>query len=361
MRRQVPLRHLLSALALLLTLLITIAYLYGSVLGESVTRRPIHVTVAMNQTGGLFEGSGVAYRGVRVGKVDDIRLDGSGVSARISIDPGTKIPADSAAAVRTLSPAGEQFLDFQPSSSGGPFLHSGSHVAASRTSTPASVASTLSAVDRLMGEVDDKDLTTVLDELHAALSNPDDLGRIVTSGSNVLHTLDADWPETLRVAQNGQTVLTTANDEGDDFRTFAASAKDLAASLKAYDPRLRTILDDTPAQIEQIRLFTSVLGLRLPTVLRDLDSLTEILAARDPHLRELLKTFPTGLGSLAGTVQDGRIQTAMLVSAGDVCSYGVEEQSPKTDQRNPVVSGRSCTAAFTGGQRSAQHAPPSTR
>jgi phospholipid/cholesterol/gamma-HCH transport system substrate-binding protein len=92
-----------------------------------------------------------------------------------------------------------------------------------------------------------------------------------------------------------------------------------------------------------------------------MDSITEILAARDPHLRELLKTFPTGLGRLADTVKDGRIQTEMLVSTGDVCSYGVKEESPKTDQRNPVVSGRSCTAAFTGGQRSSQHVPGSTR
>ena len=362
MRRQVPLKHVLSAFALLAMLLLTVVYLYGSILGESVTKRPIHVTVAMSQTGGLFEGSGVAYRGVRVGKVDSIRLDGTGVSARISIDPGTKIPADSAAAVRTLSPAGEQFLDFQPSSAGGPYLHTGSNVAESRTSTPASVSSTLSAVDRLMSEVDDKDLTTVLDELHAALANPDDLGKIVTSGSNVLRTLDASWPTTLRLAQNGHTVLRTTNDEADDFRTFASSAHDLAASLKAYDPKLRTIFDDTPAQIEQIRLFTSVLGLKLPTVLRDLDSLTEILAARDPHLRELLRTFPTGLGGLADTVKDGRIQTTMLVSSGDVCSYGVsQEESPKSDQRNPVVRGRSCTAAFAGGQRSSQHVPPSTR
>ena len=165
MRRQVPLKHVLSAFALLGMLLLTVVYLYGSILGESVTKRPIHVTVAMSQTGGLFEGSGVSYRGVRVGKVDSIRLEGTGVSARISIDPGTRIPADSAAAVRTLSPAGEQFLDFQPSSAGGPYLRTGSNVAESRTTTPASVASTLSAVDRLMSEVDDKDLTTVLDEL----------------------------------------------------------------------------------------------------------------------------------------------------------------------------------------------------
>lgn len=361
MRRQVPLKHLLSAFGLLGILLLTVAYLYGGILGESVTRRPLHVTVSMEQTGGLFEGSGVSYRGVRVGAVDDIRIDGSGVEVSVSIDPGTDIPRDSKAAVRTLSPAGEQFLDFQPGSGSGPYLRTGSRVAAVRTSTPTSVASTLSAVDRLMGQVDEKDLRIVLDELHQAVGEPDDLGRIVESGSSVLTTLDQIWPQTLRTLQNGRTVLRTGSDLSDEFETFATSADSLAAWMEDYDPKLRTILRDTPAQVEQMRLFVSVLGLKLPTVLADVESITGILADRDPHLRELLQVFPLGLGRLADTIEDGRLQTEMLVSPGEICSYGADEQSAKDPRRRPVQAGRTCTADFDGGRRSAEHVPEPIR
>lgn len=354
-------KHLLSAVALALLLVITTAHLYGGILGQSVVKRPIHVTVAMDRTGGLFERSGVSYRGVRVGSVDSIQLNGDAVSVRVSISPGTQIPADSKAVVRTLSPAGEQFLDFQPSSSGGPYLREGSAVAAPQTSTPASVASTLSAINSLMSGIDTENLTTVLDELNAAFSDPDDLGQIVESGSSLLRTLDDNWPATLRIVENSHTVLRTADESSDEFRTFATSAKDLTAWLKEYDPKARAILDDSPGQIEQLRLLTSVLSLKLPTVLTNLESLADILSARLPHLRELLATFPIGLGRLGDTVQDGRFRVNMLVSPGDVCAYGADERSPTDPVRAPVVSGRSCETAFNGGQRSAQHVPGPTR
>jgi phospholipid/cholesterol/gamma-HCH transport system substrate-binding protein len=361
MRRQVPAKHLVSAFGLLAILLVTVTYLYGGILGESVTKRPLHVTVSMERTGGLYEGSGVSYRGVRVGAVDDIRISGDGVEVAVSIDPDTRIPRDSAAVVRTLSPAGEQFLDFQPAGDSGPYLRSGSRVAAAKTSTPTSVASALTAVDRLMSQVDAQDLRTVLDELHAAFAKPEDLGRIVDSGSSILTTLDELWPQTLRTLQNGRTVLHTGSDLRDEFRTFATSAKSLTAWLDDYDPRLRAILVETPAQVEQMRRLVSVLGLKLPAVLGDIVSITDLLADRDPHLRALLQTFPTGLKRLADTIKDGRLQTEMLVSSGEVCSYGADERPPKDPQRRPVQTGHSCTVDFDGGQRSSSHVPGAGR
>ncbi|KQV73713.1 hypothetical protein ASC61_01050 [Aeromicrobium sp. Root344] len=361
MRRKVPVQHLVAAFGLLAILMVTVTYLYGGILGESVTQRPVRVTVAMERTGGLYEGSGVSYRGVRVGAVDHIEVAGDGVEATISIDPGTRIPSDSRAVVRTLSPAGEQFLDFQPASTSGPYLRSGSRVAAARTSTPTTVAATLSAVDRLMGQVDAKDLRTVLDELHAAFAEPEDLGSIVDSSRSILTTLDERWPETIRTLRNGRTVLRTGSDLGDEFSEFAGSAKSLTAWLEAYDPRLRQILETTPGQVDDMRRLVSVFALRLPGVLAQVASITDILADRDPHLRALLEAFPRGLARLADSIKDGRLQTEMLVSPGEVCSYGAEEQDAKDPGRRPVVPGRSCTVEFDGGQRASSHVPAVTR
>lgn len=361
MRRQVPAKHLISAFALLGIMLLTVTYLYGGILGEPVTKRPLVVTVSMERTGGLYEGSGVSYRGVRIGAVDDIRVAGAGVEVSVSIDPDTRIPRDSAAVVRTLSPAGEQFLDFQPAGGSGPYLRSGSRVAAVQTSTPISVASALTAVDRLMGQVDAKDLRTVLDELHAAFAAPEDLGRIVDSSSSILTTLDELWPQTLRTLLNGRTVLRTGSALRDEFRTFVSSAESLTAWLEGYDPRLRRILRDTPAQVDQMRELVSVFALKLPKVLGDIVSITDILEKRDPHLRALLQAFPTGLKRLADTVKDGRLQTEMLVSPGEVCSYGADERPAKEPERRRVQTGHGCTVEFDGGQRSSAHVPEAGR
>ena len=136
-------------------LVLTLVHLYTNVLGGSVGARPLHVDVALEETGGLFEGSGVAYRGVRVGSVSAIELTGDRRDGRRLAAPGLRVAADTAPSVRTLSPAGEQFLDLQPRRDGAPYLADGDRIAATHTVIPTSVAETLAAVDRLMGQVDD--------------------------------------------------------------------------------------------------------------------------------------------------------------------------------------------------------------
>ena len=344
-------------------LVLTVVHIYKNVLGGSVGARPLHVAVDLKETGGLFVGSGVTYRGVRVGSVKDVDLVGDHVEADISLNPGSRIPADTAAAVRTLSPAGEQFLDLQPRRSGAPYLADGAHIAASETSTPTSVADTLMSVDGLMQQVDDKELRIVLKELSVAFADPEDLGRVVSSGSELIQTLDTVWPQTLRTLQNGRTVLRTGVDTRNDFRDFAVSARSLAAWLKDYDPTLRRTIDATPAQLAELRRLTDDMVASLPELLREFADFTDIFARRDPHVRELLIQFPIGLAKLTDAFTGGRMQTNMLIANGEVCSYGVDDsQPPAGPDRAPAHEpDRECPASFPGQQRGSAHVPPPTR
>ena len=361
MRRSIPLKHKLGAMARAAVLVLTVVHLYTNVLGGSVGSRPLHVDVALEETGGLFEGSGVAYRGVRVGSVGRIDLTDDGVVADISLHPGSEVPADTAAVVRTLSPAGEQFLDLQPRRDGAPYLVDGDRIAATETAVPTSVAETLAAIDGLMGQVDAEKLRTVMDELNTAFADPDDLGRVITSSSELVETFDAAWPETLRTLKNSRTVLRTGVDTADDFKSFATSARSLSAWLKDYDPTLRSTLEATPGQLAELQRFSDDMVEALPPLLRDFAGLTDIFARRDPHLREMLIQFPLGLDGLVGAFEGGRMQTNMLVSDGEVCSYGVEDSNPQLTDRQPLDPDRSCPASFEGQQRGSAHAPGPTR
>lgn len=357
MKRRIQRKHLIAAVGLLGVFVATIAFLYGSILDGSITRRPVQVSVELEEAGGLFGGSGVAYRGVHVGKVESVRLDGGRIVARVNLHPDAKVPASSRAAVRTLSPAGEQYLDFQPTTATGPWLSSGDTVDAVRTTTPTSIATALESIESLMSQIDDKDLAVVLDELHVAFSEPDDLDRVLTSGTNIIDMLDESWPETLRTLENGRIVLRTGADSRDQFREVASSLQSLTASLEAYDPKLRTILDQTPQQVEEIRALTAAMAQVLPGFLTAADDLTGTLAVRDPHLRTLLNDFPVGLQRLADTIEEGFLRVNMLVSPGEVCSYGVDQPSPRSTDREPLVHGRQCTADFAGQQRGSAHVP----
>ncbi|MEJ7633825.1 MlaD family protein [Aeromicrobium sp.] len=361
MKRQISLKNLVSAGALLAILVLAVSYLYGGILNRSVTRSPDTFTVSLEVTGGLFPGSGVTYRGVRVGTVDDITLGEKGVTVKARLDTTRDIPADSAAVVRSLSPAGEQFLDIQPRTDGPPYLVDGHLFGRSDTATPTSVASAMRSMDGLLSQVDDEDVKVVLREMAVAFEDPDDLSRLMTEAESTIAMLDENWPATERVLVNGRTVLRTGVDKGDEFRDFAASAKSVAAWLRDYDPKLRSTLDDSPAQIAEVNRLVTDVSKKFPGFLDGTEGVTAIVAEREEHFRALLKAFPQGSGELASTLQGGSLRVDLVPTPSMVCDYGRDLDPPKQAQRRPVVTNLGCDPSFEAQQRGSAHTPPVRR
>jgi phospholipid/cholesterol/gamma-HCH transport system substrate-binding protein len=54
------------------------------------------------------------------------------------------------------------------------------------------------------------------------------------------------------------------------------------------------------------------------------------------------------------------MQTNMLISNGEVCSYGVDDSNPRDTTRAELDQDRSCPASFDGLQRGSAHAPGPT-
>ena len=79
------------------------------------------VSAEFSDSGGIFKGAEVTYRGVAVGRVSDMRLTDAGVEVELSIDPDApQIPASAAAAVANRSAVGEQYVDLRPTADPGP-------------------------------------------------------------------------------------------------------------------------------------------------------------------------------------------------------------------------------------------------
>ena len=81
-------------------------------------------------SGGIFAGGEVSYRGVRVGQVEKLKLTDAGVDVYLDIDNGyDDIPSDALAVVGNRSAVGEQYVELQPQSDGKPFLRDKSEIA----------------------------------------------------------------------------------------------------------------------------------------------------------------------------------------------------------------------------------------
>src|SRR5256885_4724576 len=108
----------------------------------------------LTETGGLFPGSDVTYRGVSVGKVGALRVTDTGVRAELHInDSAPKIPANLRAQVANLSAVGEEYVDLRPTGTSGPYLHAGDLIAQRATQVPAPVTNLLTSVNNFAASV----------------------------------------------------------------------------------------------------------------------------------------------------------------------------------------------------------------
>ena len=113
--------------AFLLITLLTVSVLSARYVGlyDRVAGGQFHVSADFEQSGGIFVGSEVSYRGVAVGRVDDLRLSKDGVIVDAKIQRGVQIPKDTVVVVENRSAVGEQYLDFQPAQCERPLLDGG--------------------------------------------------------------------------------------------------------------------------------------------------------------------------------------------------------------------------------------------
>ncbi|WP_232680181.1 MlaD family protein [Nocardioides sp. R-C-SC26] len=354
---------ILSAVGVGLVLVLCIAYIISGVLDRPLLERPDKVTVELTGAGGLFEGSSVTYRGVKAGRISEIRLSSTGVEAVAELTSGLDIPSNSRAVVRSLSPVGEQYLDFQPDSEEGPYLDDGDVVEASSTDIPRSLASTVIAVNDVLRQIDDTKLRSLLVELSTALDGSGkDLGQLVDDGRLLLEELDGVWPETEALLEDAAPVLDIAVDQGDDLRSLAGNAREFASFLRSYDPELDRFLQRAPGQISELQSLVDDVREVLPDFLSTGVSVTDIFALHDPHVRALLQSYELGLGTLARHVKDGHIQLSLILDKDPRCSYRDVRRDPRVAKKFPFYSEGHCPASFSTLQRGAAHAPgPVTR
>jgi phospholipid/cholesterol/gamma-HCH transport system substrate-binding protein len=117
-------------------------------------------------SGGIFTGAEVSYRGVTVGRVVRLRLTGSGVDVTLRIEKDFKdIPRDTRAVVANRSAVGEQFVDLQPQTRKRPYLQQGSTIPQSMTATPIAATTLVTDLDDTVESVNKKSLRTTVDEL----------------------------------------------------------------------------------------------------------------------------------------------------------------------------------------------------
>ena len=354
-------------LAFLVLSAVGIVYVASSFLGltDRLLGRGLTVDATLPSSGGLFTGSEVTYRGVKVGKVTAMDVTPRGLRVRMSLKDGTKIPLDTKMHVHNLSAVGEQYLDFEPPDDKPPYAKAGDVIHGDASSLPTSEETLLTQMNSMVGSVNRKDLSTVIGEagtMFRGTANP--LQRMVDSGSQFVDAAAASSQDTITLLDTGQTVLRTQARHEKDIQTFARGLADLTGTLRTSDKDIRTLLQGGPPAVREVNSLVKGLEPTLPVFLSNLVTTNQVLTANLPALEQMLVVFPHVIAAgFTGTPGDGYgyINLQFNNSVGP-CIKGYKPPSqwrPATDTSDGPIYPAQCKAGPPQDMRGYKYAPQS--
>lgn len=324
------------------------------------------VSAEFSDSGGIFKGAEVTYRGVRVGKVDELSLVEEGVSLDLRLEPGTKVPTGATAVVANRSAVGEQYVDLQPTREGEPFLASGAKIPRAQTAIPISPAELVVNLDDLVTSVNLEDLTVVIEELGLAFGNGggESLQKLLDDGDSLTRAAVDALPQTKALIRDGETALNTQRDVSGQFKSYSADLAKLSETLRTSDPDFRRLFANGNASANEVTDLIRKNRSDLPVLIENLVTVAQIQKVRLPGLRQILVTYPNVVaGGFTVVPGDGTSHFGLVTeTAPPPCREGYEGTSQRspfdTSRRTPnLEAGCSLPDGSASSVRGAQRAP----
>ncbi len=328
------------------------------------------VVVHLPESGGIFSGAEVDWRGVSVGRVAEMTVSETGVDVRLAIENGfDEIPADTLAVVANRSAVGEQYVDLQPRTATGPFLRRGSEIATADTRTPLATATLLADLSRTVDSVDRSSLRSVVHEFGVAFDGTgEDLGRIIDTSNSFIAAANDNFDVTTSLIRDADTVLRTQVRSGSAIRTFSKNLALFSGTLAASDADLRRVIDSGSATAQQLRSFLEENQVDLAGLINGLVTTGEVVVHRLPGVEQLLVVYPYVVeGGFTVVAKDPVTDLydahfgLVLTTDPPVCHRGYEStdtRPPQDGTNRPMNESAHCAEPATqSNARGAQNAP----
>lgn len=349
----------LSVAGLVLTLVVATTYLLIGALRVAPFATSYRVTLQLTESGGLLPNQDVALRGVRIGRVESLQITDRGVNAVASISSKVRIPANSVARVSALSPAGEQYINFEAESDAGPYLHDGSFIGLDHTGVPVSLAQLLGDADGLLAQVDPHKIELIKKELSLSKEGPNKLAAIVDGGTMLLSTLDSVLPETTSILRTSRVVLTLAADKNAGLAATTTDLNRTLAGVARMQAGYRRLTAQTPQSLSSIDNLFADNSETMVQLLGSLATASQLLYVRVPALNALFPNYRGSvLDAVASAFHDHGVWATAELYPRYACDYGTPTHPPSAADYYEPFMYTYCRDDDPGvGIRSAKNAP----
>jgi phospholipid/cholesterol/gamma-HCH transport system substrate-binding protein len=341
-----------------------IVYIAGTYLGlvDRILGRGITVHATLPTSGGLFEGSEVTYRGVKIGKVSAMNPTVDGVRVDLALEDGTQLPRGSKMYVHNLSAVGEQYLDFEPTDDKGPYVEAGDTLHGDADSLPVDEGDLLVELDQFVNSVDKKSLQVVVKELGEMFVDTGvPLQRLLDNGSRFVQEASDHTEETIQLLDTGERVLTTQQGESENIRSLSRDLRGITDALAASDDDLEQVLQGTPGTAREVDALLKDLAPTLPVLLGNAVSINQVVVSHLAGVEQLLVTYPRTISAgFTGTPGDGYGHVNLQFDNTPPCTQGYKPPNdwrPASDLTDSAIFPAQCTSGPPYVMRGPKYSP----
>lgn len=264
------------------------------------------VTAHFADSGGIYKGAEVDYRGVNVGAVGDMAVTPKGVDLKLDIKNKFKSIPDSGvlAVVANRSAVGEQYVDLRPCNDlqmadaaqctqGNSYLRNGSQISQDHTAIPISTAKFLGDTAATVGSIDQGALATSVKELGTAFAGTGNaLSQILDTSNSFVHLADKNFGVTTALIKDGNTVLSSQVGQADAIRSFARDLSLFSDTLAGANPDLIKLLQNGSAGAVELKSLFDKYGVDLGTLISQSLTTGQIIQQNIPGVRQVLILYP---------------------------------------------------------------------
>jgi len=321
-------------------------------------------------SGGIYAGAEVSYRGVRIGTVDELVVTEDGVDVRMDIEKDyDDIPRDSLAVVGNRSALGEQYVELQPLSNDKPYLAEKSEIPEANTRLPIPTTQLLTDVSNTVTSVDQDALKTTVRELGVAFEGTgEDLGQIIDTSNSFIEAANDNFDVTTSLIKDSNVVLRGQVGSATAIRSFAKNLSLFSGTLAGSDKDLRRLIDSGAVTATLLREFLQENGVEITDLINNLVTTGELVVRHLDGTEMILVMYPyaveEGFSVVAKDPNTGMYDAhfgLVMTTEPPVCHKGYEStdrRSPQDTGDRPMVMDAHCAEpASQSNARGAAHAP----
>lgn len=300
------------------------------------------VFATFDDTGGVFTGQEVTYRGVTVGRVGELRVVRDGVRIELVIERTyDRIPKQGTIArVMFKSAVGEQFVDLLPSRRSGPYFDDGDTIAKQDTRLPVQQEELLRLLDAVLSGVPPESIGNLVDVLGEGLGGRGrQLHDALAALDPITATLAARTDELNRLATGGDAIGTAFDATALEFITGIKGLGRSVSALGRGASGLDRLLVEGAEYVPDLGGLVAARKAQIDGILADLAEITRISFDNLKSIEDTLDFLPLLLDTLVQSfdTESQRFRFGQIVAEirNMPCSYDTPRRTVAAEGNAP--------------------------